>query len=46
LIWKPYFNYVLAPGLDPRGQGGTDKVWKAFTVATIRLGKIFITKML
>ncbi len=32
-------GYVLAPGVDPQGQGALNRVWRASTAATVRLGK-------
>ena len=34
-------GYVLAPGVDPRGQGGPKQGLRASTAATVRLGKFF-----
>ncbi len=39
-------GYVLAPGVDPRGQGALNRVWRASAAATVRLGKKFIKQKL
>jgi hypothetical protein len=39
-------GYVSAPRVDPRGQGAQNRVWRASTAATVRLGKKFIKQKL
>ena len=39
-------GYVSAPGVDPQGQWALNRVWRASTAATVRLGKIFMKQKL
>ena len=39
-------GYVLAPRVDPRGQGALNMVGRASTASTMRLGKFFIKQKL